>query len=372
MCNRGQWEQSWTPSLLPGGGRPGLLRKCSRELELPPPNCCWGHFGWNSAWVAYQADANGTFITCSGAKFYVKDYNVNCAAFPHPVPTDLDSWSQAGPDASGLVASSWKNTGIKTAIDTGVEVAKLAFEEVPGLDILSGLVGVFDGVFSESGEISALFKELVKWVKEYVSNAIEINNLRDIYGTIRSVVGLLKQLDGAVGVNTPAQTAAQLQNIATVMRADEGTLNIAVSGAPDSGAGAQAAAIAYTSQWGALYLGVLWQMFRTAPNVGNLLQFGQNVARWAGILRGYQGWSTSTRMKMVMQHDVDLDAGPGDDIHFTCIDDAYNDRFDAQLPHNKRTQHQYDQERTVLYRDCLLYTSPSPRDRTRSRMPSSA
>ena len=26
----------------------------------------------------------------------------------------------------------------------------------------------------------------------------------------------------------------------------------------------------------------------------------------------------------------------------------------------------------TLYRDCLLYTSPSPRDRTRARMPSSA
>ena len=26
----------------------------------------------------------------------------------------------------------------------------------------------------------------------------------------------------------------------------------------------------------------------------------------------------------------------------------------------------------MLYSDCLLYTSPSPRDRTRSRMPSSA
>ena len=26
----------------------------------------------------------------------------------------------------------------------------------------------------------------------------------------------------------------------------------------------------------------------------------------------------------------------------------------------------------ALYDDCLLYTSPSPRDRTRSRMPSSA
>ena len=27
---------------------------------------------------------------------------------------------------------------------------------------------------------------------------------------------------------------------------------------------------------------------------------------------------------------------------------------------------------TLTYKDCLLYTSPSPRDRTRSRMPSSA
>ena len=26
----------------------------------------------------------------------------------------------------------------------------------------------------------------------------------------------------------------------------------------------------------------------------------------------------------------------------------------------------------IVYKDCLLYTSPSPRDRTRSRMPSSA
>ena len=29
-------------------------------------------------------------------------------------------------------------------------------------------------------------------------------------------------------------------------------------------------------------------------------------------------------------------------------------------------------KRVVLNKDCLLYTSPSPRDRTRSRMPSSA
>ena len=31
-----------------------------------------------------------------------------------------------------------------------------------------------------------------------------------------------------------------------------------------------------------------------------------------------------------------------------------------------------DDEKTVLLRACLLYTSPSPRDRQKSRMPSSA
>ena len=30
------------------------------------------------------------------------------------------------------------------------------------------------------------------------------------------------------------------------------------------------------------------------------------------------------------------------------------------------------QNKAMLYEICLLYTSPSPRDRTRSRMPSSA
>ena len=29
-------------------------------------------------------------------------------------------------------------------------------------------------------------------------------------------------------------------------------------------------------------------------------------------------------------------------------------------------------EKNKIYNDCLLYTSPSPRDRTRCRMPSSA
>ena len=32
----------------------------------------------------------------------------------------------------------------------------------------------------------------------------------------------------------------------------------------------------------------------------------------------------------------------------------------------------YDEGKVIGYNSCLLYTSPSPRDRTRSRMPSSA
>ena len=41
---------------------------------------------------------------------------------------------------------------------------------------------------------------------------------------------------------------------------------------------------------------------------------------------------------------------------------------------NKRNTHYHlsDQEAAELRKDCLLYTSPSPRDMTGSRMPSSA
>ena len=39
---------------------------------------------------------------------------------------------------------------------------------------------------------------------------------------------------------------------------------------------------------------------------------------------------------------------------------------------HKRTEQGWDVLSRLLGSDCLLYTSPSPRDRTRSRMPSSA
>ena len=48
---------------------------------------------------------------------------------------------------------------------------------------------------------------------------------------------------------------------------------------------------------------------------------------------------------------------------------GWDDSYQRQL-HNRRFAAQ--DFRIIQFRDCLLYTSPSPRDRTRSRMPSSA
>ena len=59
---------------------------------------------------------------------------------------------------------------------------------------------------------------------------------------------------------------------------------------------------------------------------------------------------------------VDVATGPnnsGDD------GEAWNIEYQDDFIHNYLVQHQ-------VITNCLLYTSPSPRDRTRSRMPSSA
>ena len=63
--------------------------------------------------------------------------------------------------------------------------------------------------------------------------------------------------------------------------------------------------------------------------------------------------------------------------HYTCFQRAYDWRRDisesASVLHNQVTEAQRRvREGRGLPSDCLLYTSPSPRDRTRSRMPSSA
>ena len=51
-------------------------------------------------------------------------------------------------------------------------------------------------------------------------------------------------------------------------------------------------------------------------------------------------------------------------------------KYIAQKPRPKRDSAKMmvlnREERSIKHSSCLLYTSPSPRDRTRSRMPSSA
>ena len=46
----------------------------------------------------------------------------------------------------------------------------------------------------------------------------------------------------------------------------------------------------------------------------------------------------------------------------------------SRLNRSKKWKYGYNKEHdiVVISKTCLLYTSPSPRDRTRSRMPSSA
>ena len=61
---------------------------------------------------------------------------------------------------------------------------------------------------------------------------------------------------------------------------------------------------------------------------------------------------------------------------FVSDDDDANDKKNNNK--NKNERRSTDDERAIAFVDqssgdsCLLYTSPSPRDRTRSRMPSSA
>ena len=56
-----------------------------------------------------------------------------------------------------------------------------------------------------------------------------------------------------------------------------------------------------------------------------------------------------------------LAVGPTDDVHISRITLTVDG-----------AAHPIDQVTKQLHKLCLLYTSPSPRDRTRSRMPSSA
>ena len=58
-------------------------------------------------------------------------------------------------------------------------------------------------------------------------------------------------------------------------------------------------------------------------------------------------------------------------IPFLCIYKPYKNEFCLHAPLYQQA-FRWFRQKYGLYSHCLLYTSPSPRDRTRSRMPSSA
>ena len=84
---------------------------------------------------------------------------------------------------------------------------------------------------------------------------------------------------------------------------------------------------------------------------------------------------------------VEAESGKGFDCARDAEDEQRRGHEDGQQPDtgNDQSHARLDDQRVLLVREgggrvqgagssscCLLYTSPSPRDRTRSRMPSSA
>ena len=66
-----------------------------------------------------------------------------------------------------------------------------------------------------------------------------------------------------------------------------------------------------------------------------------------------------------------------DKIRFLLLEGLHDNALkvlkDAGYHNIENISHALDQDELIeKIKDCLLYTSPSPRDRTRSRMPSSA
>ena len=63
-----------------------------------------------------------------------------------------------------------------------------------------------------------------------------------------------------------------------------------------------------------------------------------------------------------------------DEIFGKKEDDELKESYQQSIKNKKERQAnmQSDNQEIEEYLNCLLYTSPSPRDRTRSRMPSSA
>ena len=84
-------------------------------------------------------------------------------------------------------------------------------------------------------------------------------------------------------------------------------------------------------------------------------------------------WTTHPGiLQVLIDANVDAEISP---VDFTALKSSVNEEYmnvDMSWLQTLQAQQQQARKRRGLYSDCLLYTSPSPRDATLSRMPSSA
>ena len=91
------------------------------------------------------------------------------------------------------------------------------------------------------------------------------------------------------------------------------------------------------------------------------------VARLIGSPPGYVGYEEGGQLTEAVRRK------PFSVVLFDEVEKAHPDVFNSLLQILEEGRLTDSQGRSVDFRNtCLLYTSPSPRDRTRSRMPSSA
>ena len=82
----------------------------------------------------------------------------------------------------------------------------------------------------------------------------------------------------------------------------------------------------------------------------------------------YVGTYTHGTSKGIQVYDVDVENGTLTERSEVEVSNASH----LAVSKNGKYLYSIEDEGVAVFESCLLYTSPSPRDRTRSRMPSSA
>ena len=95
--------------------------------------------------------------------------------------------------------------------------------------------------------------------------------------------------------------------------------------------------------------------------------------QWIHLAASYDGSGTSSGIKIYLNGSILVtasnDLNPTD---YTAMENGTNPLLIGASLKDSGTFCNGQISNTAIFNTCLLYTSPSPRDRTRSRMPSSA